>query len=42
MSPNDAADASMPAVANGRAPKRSERKPESGPAIRKPNVIGSM
>ena len=26
----------------GRAPKRSERMPDSGPAIRKPAVSGSM
>ena len=32
----------MPAVANGRAPKRSDRNPEVGPAIRNPAVSGSM
>ncbi len=32
----------MPPVANGRAPYRSERIPETGPAIRKPAVSGSM
>jgi hypothetical protein len=32
----------MPPTANGRAPNRSERTPESGPAIRNPTVIGSM
>ncbi len=32
----------MPAVANGRAPKRSENNPEVGPAIRNPAVSGSM
>ena len=32
----------MPPVAKGRAPNRSERQPETGPAMRKPTVIGSM
>jgi hypothetical protein len=39
---NAAAATSIPPVANGRAPKRSERNPESGPAIRNPSVSGSM
>ena len=33
---------SMPPVANGRAPNRSERYPEMGPATRKPTVSGTM
>ena len=33
---------SMPPVANGRAPNRSDRIPDTGPAIRKPRVSGSM
>ena len=32
----------MPPVAKGRAPKRSERMPDVGPAMRKPEVRGSM
>ena len=33
---------SMPPVANGRAPKRSESYPDAGPATRKPAINGSM
>ena len=33
---------SMPPVAKGRAPNRSDRYPETGPAIRIPAVSGSM
>ena len=40
--PKERAAASMPPVAKGREPKRSERKPEIGPAMRKPTVSGSM
>ena len=36
------AASSMPVVANGRAPCRSESVPEMGPATRKPIVIGNM
>ena len=32
----------MPPVANGRAPNRSDSQPDSGPAIRKPTVSGSI
>jgi hypothetical protein len=32
----------IPPVAKGRAPKRSERIPDTGPAIRNPAVSGSM
>ena len=32
----------MPPVANGRAPKRSDRMPDIGPAMRKPKVSGKM
>ena len=32
----------MPPVANGRAPKRSDRYPDTGPASRKPTVSGSI
>ena len=32
----------MPPVANGRAPNRSDRTPDSGPETRKPTVSGSM
>ena len=32
----------MPPVANGRAPNRSDSHPETGPAIRKPIVSGSI
>ena len=31
---------SMPKVAKGRGPKRSDRIPASGPAMRKPDVRG--
>ena len=33
---------SMPPVANGREPNRSESTPDTGPAMRKPAVRGSM
>ena len=33
---------SMPPVANGREPKRSDNAPDIGPAIRKPAVRGNM
>src|ERR1700722_17151705 len=33
---------SSPAVANSRGPYRSDKMPETGPAIRKPAVSGSM
>jgi hypothetical protein len=39
---NASAASSIPPVANGRAPNRSESQPESGPATRKPTVSGSM
>ena len=32
----------MPPVANGRAPNRSDSQPDTGPAIRKPAVSGTM
>ena len=41
-SPNVRAAAIIPPVANGRAPKRSERNPDAGPATRNPPVSGSM
>jgi hypothetical protein len=37
-----AAISSMPPTVNGRAPKRSDSDPASGPATRNPAVIGSM
>src|SRR5215472_9668013 len=37
-----AAATTSPAVAKGRAPYRSESVPDSGPAMRKPAVSGSM
>src|ERR1700686_1561030 len=40
--PKPIADITMPAVANPRAPRRSERNPEVGPPTRKPAVNGSM
>ena len=40
--PKDRAAASMPPVAKGREPKRSERIPLTGPATRNPTVKGSM
>ena len=36
------AETSIPPVANGRGPYRSERIPEIGPAMRKPIVSGSI
>ncbi len=36
------AEPSIPPVANQRAPKRSERYPEVGPAMSMPSVSGSM
>ena len=36
------AASTIPPVAKGRAPKRSERYPEAGPAIRKPAISGVM
>ena len=39
---NASAASSMPPVANGRAPKRSESHPDAGPATRNPTVSGSM
>ena len=36
-----AANTSMPAVAIPREPKRSEKRPATGPETRKPNVSGS-
>ena len=36
------AASTMPVVAKGRAPWRSERIPETGPATRNPSVSGSM
>ena len=41
-STNESAATSMPPVANGRAPNRSDSQPEAGPAMRKPTVSGSM
>ena len=32
----------MPPVAKGRAPNRSDRMPETGPATRNPTVSGIM
>ena len=32
----------MPPVENGRAPNRSDSQPDTGPAMRKPMVSGSM
>ena len=32
----------MPAVAKGRGPNRSEKKPEIGPETRNPTVRGTM
>ncbi len=41
-SANVKAASTIPPVANGRAPYRSESQPDSGPARKKPAVIGSM
>jgi len=41
-SPKEAAATTMPPVAKGRAPNRSDSQPEAGPAIRKPTVSGSI
>jgi len=41
-STNDAAAPSMPPVAKGRAPRRSDRMPATGPASTIPVVSGSM
>ena len=41
-STNDSAEPSIPPVANQRAPKRSDRYPDVGPAISMPSVSGSM
>ncbi len=40
--PKLSAHTTIPPDANGRAPKRSERKPAAGPAMRNPAVKGSM
>ena len=39
---NVAATSSRPIDAKARAPNRSDRMPDTGPAMRKPTVIGSM
>ena len=41
-STKDSAATTMPPVANGRAPNRSDSQPEAGPAMRKPTVSGSI
>ena len=40
--PNPIAEKIMPAVANPREPRRSDRNPEVGPPIRNPAVSGNM
>ena len=40
--PKPIAEQIIPAVAKPRAPRRSERKPDVGPPMRKPAVRGSM
>jgi hypothetical protein len=39
---NEAVAMSMPPVANGRAPNRSDRYPDNGPNTSEPTVSGSM
>ena len=39
---NEMAATTIPPVAKGRAPNRSDSQPEAGPAMRKPTVSGSM
>ncbi|SHX03747.1 Uncharacterised protein [Mycobacteroides abscessus subsp. abscessus] len=38
---NVTAESTMPPVAKGRAPYRSESSPATGPATRNPSVMGS-